>query len=83
MMVIKTVKRTGNGKGRHTESYPCQHVVVDESETGIRIELCGAGPLATKFIDIPGDADMVFQMDDGGNTQDSWRLKEPREVRSA
>ena len=65
-MVIKTVK------GRHTESYTCRHVVVDESDTGIRIELCGAGDLAPRFIDMPKDAERVFQMSDRGDTQDSW-----------
>ena len=70
-MLVKTIKY-GN-RGRKTHEYPCTHIALEEHDAGIRFEICGGPPTVPPVLDMPSQVDEFYVMDDGGNTQDSWK----------
>jgi hypothetical protein len=70
-MLVKTIKY-GN-RGRKTHEYPCTHIALEEYEGGIHFEICGGPPTVPTMIEMPQQCDEFYVMDDGGNTQDSWK----------
>ena len=78
-MMVKTIKAvTANGKTVNKEFfYCCSHVAREKLDTGRwRVELCGADPAAPRFIEVPGDVDKLYLINDAGNnfeTMPSYR----------
>lgn len=80
MMEVKT--ETVSPRGRLYKTYPCAYVEVLEHDEGTRIELCGAGPRAPRYVNIPGDGTTAY-ITVGGKTVDTIRWpREPRATRN-
>jgi hypothetical protein len=62
-MLVKTVK------GRDHSTRECRHVQVTHWPDRVEIEVCPGGPT----IELPRDGEVVYLMNDRGDTVDSYR----------
>ena len=78
-MLIKVVK--GKGFKRTSTTYPTRHVTVDQRDgEEWFIQLTDPDSNIVTTITMPEDADIVYQMNEAGDTVDSWSWNPQEEV---
>ena len=69
---LKLVNELGNGRVVSTP-YECPHFTVDQREDGFYVQFPGIDNPALTEIVMPRDGNVLYHMNDAGDTIDSWR----------